>query len=138
MSSWPFSFFSEVMYSVTVASALNFLFASLHKWLTWQSKLSLLSMFPTSNNVLLALFLMEKSLVWISVSPSVFKVKLYLSSLVFISLSANYLKDFRRFLQEKYDLINIFTCITNCVVGSITCKINILNKKKQITKKIFK
>ena len=118
MSSWPFSIFSEVMYSVTVASALNFLFASLHKWLTWQSKLSLLSMFPTSNNVLLALFLMEKSLVWISVSPSVFKVKLYLSSLVFISLSANYLNNVLEDSCKKNMTSSIFSPASQTVLSA--------------------
>ena len=60
---------------------------------------------------------------------------------VFISshliISESFKKFFRRFLQGKYDLINIFTCIINDVVVSITSKINILHNKKQITKKIL-
>ena len=41
---------------------------------------------------------------------------------------------FRRFLQGKYDAMNIVICAINCVVVSLTCKINILHNKKHTFK----
>ena len=107
MNLWQSSFSQ----SLTLAKAFNFLLVLLHKWLTWLSKLNLLSML-TFNNFSQLFFLPEKSAIWISAMSLVLTSKLHLSVILFILFSANHFKKlFRQFLQGTNDLIFIVTCV---------------------------